>query len=92
MKTFLRYLNSLYTFSDTLETSMRCETRLQSMRSCGSLRSRAKEIARERGKRGREREREREREGMQRHRGLSRGGVIYGSRVGRMGSGYTGYV
>lgn len=43
--------------------------------------------------RDRERKRKaRKREGMQRHRGLSRGGVIYGSRVGRMGSGYTGYV
>ena len=52
----------------------------------------ASERDRARKRKAREREREREREGMQRHRGLSRGGVIYGSRVGRMGSGYTGYV
>lgn len=61
-------LNSLYTFSNTLETSMQCETRLQST-IVARLRSRAKEIATE--------EREREREMQNVEAGVSRGGVIY---------------
>lgn len=57
-------LNSLYTFSNTLETSMQCETRLQST-IVARLRSRAKEIATE------------EREMQNVEAGVSRGGVIY---------------